>query len=133
MRGRIVRGKLMVAATDLTGRAVSLSAPVPTGAFLSAPGIGGSIPLVEKLAGMKPGSKRTLTSLALEYLPAIAIVSARYKVERKPDAGHNRVYAVATTQGGLTVTGELVVDDAGFIVAQTLGPPVATTTTRRPR
>jgi imidazolonepropionase-like amidohydrolase len=133
LRGKFTAGKLVVTGTDLTGRAVSLSQPVPIGAFLSAPGVGGSIRLVEQLAGMRPGSHRTLTSLALEPFPAIAIGSTRYEIERKRDRGGHRVFAVTATQRGASVTGELVVDNTGFVVAQTLGPPIATTITRRPR
>lgn len=133
LAGKVIAGKLVVTGTDLTGKPVSLSEPVPAGAFLSAPGIGGAIQLVEKLAGMKPGSKRTLTSLELGYFPTIAIVSARYEVERKLDSGGHRVFAFTATQRGTRVTGELVVDPAGFVVRQTLGPPVNTSFTRRPK
>jgi hypothetical protein len=132
LAGKITAGTLVVTGTDLSGRPISLRQPVPAGAFLSAPGIGGAIQLVERLAGMKPGGKRTLASLELGYFPAIAIVSTRYEVERKPDAGGHRVFAVRATQGGTTTAGELVVDDGGFVVAQTLGPPAATSVTRRP-
>jgi hypothetical protein len=43
------------------------------------------------------------------------------------------VFAVATTQHGATVRGELEIDGDGFVVASRLGPPVATTSTRRPQ
>jgi hypothetical protein len=46
LAGKVIAGKLVVTGVDLTGQAVSLSQPVPAGAFLSAPGIGGSIRLV---------------------------------------------------------------------------------------
>jgi Amidohydrolase family len=130
MTGTITAGRLTVTGTDLAGQALSLSQPVPPGAFLSAPGIGGAMRLVDRLLGMKPGAKRVLTSLALAYSPSAAIVSARHQVERRPDAGGNRVFAVTTTQGGSTVSAKLVVDSAGLIVSQTLGPPVATTIRR---
>jgi hypothetical protein len=133
LAGKIVAGKLMVTGTDLTGKPVSLSERVPAGAFLAAPGIGGSIQLVGKLAGMAPGSKRTLTSLQLGYFPGIAILSTRHQVERKPDAGGHRVFAFTATQSGTALTGEIVVDASGFVAAQTLGPPVGTRTTRRPQ
>jgi hypothetical protein len=132
LAGKITAGKLVVTGSDLTGKPVSLSQPVPAGAFLSAPGIGGSIRLADKLTGMKPGSKRTLTSLTLGF-PAISIIATRYEVERKPDAAGQRVFAVAATESGATITGELVVDTSGFVVAQTLGPPVNTSVARRPR
>jgi hypothetical protein len=133
LSGKIAAGKLVVTGTDLTGKAVSLKGPVPAGAFLSGPGIGGSSQLVARLAGMKPGARRTLTSVELGYFPRIAIVSARHEIERKPDRGGHRVFAVATTQAETTVTGELVVDDGATIVGQTFAPPDATTITRRPQ
>jgi imidazolonepropionase-like amidohydrolase len=127
LAGTVAGGTLVVTGTDLTGRSISMKKSVPAGAFLSAPGIAGSIQLVEKLAGMKPGTKRTLMSLELGYFPAIEIISARYEVERKPDAAGRRVFAVMATRSGTTVTGELVVDD-GLVVTGTLG---TTTFTRR--
>ena len=131
LTGKITAGKLVVTGTDLAGKPVSLSAPVPAGVFLSAPGIGGAIQLVDRLAGMKPGSKRTLVSLALGYFPAIAIVSIRYEVARKPDRTGHWVFAFTATQSGARVTGELVADTAGFVVAQTLGPPINKSFTRK--
>jgi hypothetical protein len=130
IRGAITGGKLIVTGRDLSGRAVSLSEPVPAGAFLSGPGIGGAIALVAQLTAMKPGTRRTLVSLELGY-PAIAIVSTHLDVERKPDAGGHQVFAVTATQHDAAVTSELVVDDAGFIVAQRFAPPDATIITRR--
>ncbi len=131
LAGRISAGKLVVTGNDLTGKQVSLSASLPAGAFVSVSAIGGSIQLVEKLAAMRPGSKRTLASLELGYYPAIAIVSTRYEVERKPDARGHRVFAVAATQNGTTISWELVVDNANLVVAQTIGPPTNTSVTRR--
>ncbi|HEX4423448.1 MAG TPA: amidohydrolase family protein [Kofleriaceae bacterium] len=130
--GVVTAGKLVVTGHDLSGKAVALSQPMPPGGFLSAPGIAGALALVDQLAGMRPGTKRTVTALALDAYPAVAITTIRYAVARKPDRGGQRVFAVATTQHGTTVTGELVVDAAGTVVAQTLDPPVATTITRRP-
>jgi hypothetical protein len=42
------------------------------------------------------------------------------------------VFAVTTTQGGMSYSGELVVDAAGFVVSQRLGPPANVAFTRRP-
>jgi hypothetical protein len=133
LAGKVTAGTLVVTGHDLTGRPVSLTAPVPAGAILSIPGIVGSIALVERLAGMKLGATRTLTSLELGYFPAIAITAGRTRVERKPDRGGRRVFAIAATQGEATVPGELVVDADGSVVAQTLGAPVNTSFTRRPQ
>jgi Amidohydrolase family len=133
LTARLASGVLVVAGTDLSGRAVSLTQKLPAGAFVSPPGVGGAMRLVEELAGMKPGSKRTLTSLTVDCLPTVAIVSARHQVERKPDAGGRRVFAVVTTGRGASIAGELVVDQAGLVVSQTLGPPVAMRIARKPR
>jgi len=133
LAGNITAGKLVVTGTDLTGKSVSRSEPVPAGAFLSAPGIGGALQLAEQLAGWKPGTKRTLTSLEIGYFPAVGIVSTRYQVERRPDGHGHRVFTVSATQSGTTVTGQIEIDDAGFLVAQALGPPFNTSVTRRPQ
>jgi imidazolonepropionase-like amidohydrolase len=133
LAGTLTAGELVVTGTDLTGAPVSLRAPAPAGTFLLGPGIGGALPLIDRLAGMKPGTRRTLTSLELGYYPTIAIISARHEIERRPDAGDHRVFVVTTTRGGTTVTSELVIDRDGFIVARTDGAPVDTTITRRPR
>jgi hypothetical protein len=133
LSGRVAGGKLVVTGTDGKGQPVALSQRLPAGAFLSGPGIGGSIMLAGKLAGMKVGGKRKLASLEISYFPATAIATASYQVERKSDAGGHRVFAVTTTVGHDTATGDLVVDDQGFVVAQQLGPPMNMTFTRRPQ
>lgn len=131
LRAQRRAGQLIVTGTDLSGKPVSLREPVAPGAFLSAPGVGGSQFLVAKLADMAPRARRRLRTVELEGFPAIAIVSARYKVERRPDRGGHRVFALTTTQRETTVTGELVVDATGGIVEQTFGPPEDTRASRR--
>jgi hypothetical protein len=133
LSGKVAAGKLVVTGTDGKGQPVSLAQRLPAGAFLSGPGIGGSIILAGKLTGMKVGGKRKLASLEISYFPATAIAMASYEVERKPDAGGHRVFAVTTRVGSDTATGDLVVDDQGFVVAQQLGPPMNLTVTRRPQ
>ncbi|HEY0478160.1 MAG TPA: amidohydrolase family protein [Kofleriaceae bacterium] len=132
LAGKLAAGTLVVTGTDLTGTPVSLRAPVPAGTFLTGPGIGGMLPLVDRLAGMPAGTRRTVASLELGYFPTIAIVPARHEVERRPDAGGHQVFRVTTTRSGDTVTSELVVDGDGLIVARTDGAPVDTRITRRP-
>jgi hypothetical protein len=127
----LARGALVVTGTDFSGAPVSLRAPAPAGAVVLVPGLGGTAVLVEHLAGMKPGARRTLTSLELDYSPAIAVVPARHDIERRPDAGGRRVFRIATTRSGATATSELVVDRDGWLVTQTDGPPVDTIATRR--
>jgi hypothetical protein len=131
--GKVTAGKLVATGTGPGGKPLSLSEPVPAGAFLSGPGIGGPIALAEKLTGMKPGDKRQFTALNLTSYPNPAIAALRYDVERKPDTGGNRVFAVTTSQGPISFSGDLVVDSAGFVVSQTIGPPLNVTYTRRPQ
>jgi hypothetical protein len=50
-----------------------------------------------------------------------------------PDVDGHRVFRVATTRAGATVTSELTVDRDGLLVTRADGAPVDTTTTRRPR
>jgi imidazolonepropionase-like amidohydrolase len=133
LSGKVAGGKLLVTGTDGKGQPVSLTQRLPAGAFLSGPGIGGSIMLAGKLTGMKVGGKRKLASLEIMYFPATAIATAKYEVERKPDADGHRVYAVTTRVGKDAATGDLVVDDQGFVVAQQLGPPMNLSFTRRPQ
>jgi len=133
LAGVVTAGKLVATGTGIGGKPLSLSEPVPAGSFLSGPGLGGSIALAEKLTGMKPGTRRSFVALNLTSYPSAGIAALHYDVERKPDAGGHRVFAVTTSQGGTTVTGELVIDTAGFVVSQTLGPPINLTFTRRPQ
>jgi hypothetical protein len=130
LTGKVTAGKLVVTGSDATGKPVSLSQALPNDAFLSGPGIGGSVLLGDKLAGLKVGAKRTVASLEISYYPATAIVSASYAVERKPDASGHRVFAVTTTGGQAVSTGDLELDDAGLVVSQKLGPPLDLAFTR---
>ena len=133
LSGTLVGGKLSVMGTDGKGKPVALSAPLPAGAFLAGPGIGGSIMLAEKLAGMKVGDKRVLASLEIRYFPATEVVAASYDVERKPDVNGHQVFAVTTKLGRDVTTGELVLDGDGFVVAQKLNAPFELQLTRRPQ
>jgi hypothetical protein len=80
---------------------------------------------------MKPGSKRELTALEIGYFPAIAIAPARYRIERKRDAGAHRVFAITATRSGARVTCELAVDDA--VARKTVGTEVTTRVPPGPR
>jgi hypothetical protein len=131
LTGKVTGGKLVATGTGDGGKPLALSEPVPAGAFLSGPGIGGTIALAEHLTGIKPGQKRQFAALNLTSFPAAAIAAIRYDVERKPDASGQRVFAVTTTQGGLAFSGDVVVDADGFVVSQQIGPPLNATFTRR--
>jgi hypothetical protein len=104
---------------------------VPADAFLSGPGAAGASALADKLSGMKPGAKRTLVSLELESIPAVGIAEVKYAVECKPDANGHRVFAVQTTQNGATGSFDLVLDNAGLVIADTLTSPFPVSYTRK--
>jgi len=131
LAGKVTAGKLVVTGSDATGKPVSLTAPLPAGAFLSDPGIGGSIMLAEKLAGMKVGDKRALASLEIGTFPATAIVATTYDVERQPDANGHRVFAVTTKVDKNVATGALELDGDGFVVSRKVGGPFEVVITRR--
>jgi hypothetical protein len=116
LSGKVTSGALVVTGTDATGKPVSLSAPVPAGAFLAAPGIGGPILMADKLAGMKVGDRRALASLEISSYPKVAIGAAGYDVERKPDADGHRVFAVTATIDKTVSNSELVLDADGSVV-----------------
>jgi imidazolonepropionase-like amidohydrolase len=130
LAAKLTGGKLVATGADLHGKAVSLSEPLPKGGFVSSSGVGGALLLAERVASLKVGGKRTLAALELNSIPALGVYATSYAVERKPDASGNRVYAVATTVGKDTFTGDLVVDPQGFVVSQSAGPPLNLTFTR---
>ena len=123
LRAQVTAGRLQVTGTDLAGARVSRSEPVPAGAFLSLPGAGagGWMLLLPRVSDVQVGSKRTLSTLALSYFPAIGIAAGRYEVERQPDAKGNRVFNVTQVQGEETQSVVLVVDPAGTLVSHTRG------------
>ena len=131
LTGKVTGRKLVATGTGTGGKPLSLSASIPPSAFLSATGIGGALALAEHLVGLAPGAKRHLLAIELTAFPAPAVAPLHYDVERKPDAGGHRVYAVTATEGGLSVTGELVLDTSGFVLSQTLGSPLNLTLRRR--
>ena len=110
LAARRTAGKLVVTGTDLSGRTVSLSAPMPAGAFLGAPAMGGALQLADRLADLKPGGKRDLAALEIDYSSSVSIVPTRYQVERRPDAGGQRVFAVTATRRNARLASELAVD-----------------------
>jgi hypothetical protein len=132
LAGRRAAGKLVVTGNDvMTGKPVSLSAAFPAGAFLSGPGIGSALALADQLTGMKVGELRTRRSLAIDYYPKAAIASTDYRIERKPDAGDHRVFAVTSTTGALVSSSTLELDRDGVVV-WTIGAPLNTTFSRLP-
>jgi imidazolonepropionase-like amidohydrolase len=124
LAGKIAAGHLTVTGTDLSGKPVSLHAPVPAGAFLSAPSMGGAIQLAERLAGMQPGSRRELAALEIDDFPAIGIAPVRYQIQRKPDLDGRRTFTVTAVRSSSRVTSELVID--GGVARRTAGSEVTT-------
>ena len=122
---KLDHGALVATGTDPSGAPLSLSQPAPAGAFLAGPGIGGSFPLADRLAGMKVGDQRTLASVELATYPRPGIHGMTHVVERKPDAGGLRVFAVnSKPPTGFGFDSELVLDERGGVVSQTFGPPL---------
>ncbi len=123
--GKIERGMFVATGKDEHGAPLSLSDAVPAGAFIAGPGIAGSFNLAERIADLAVGGKRTVTSIELSTYPRPAIDWLVHDVERKPDAGGARVYAVKTKRPqGPAFESELVLDDRGRVVSQRFGPPL---------
>jgi imidazolonepropionase-like amidohydrolase len=131
LTGKLTGGKLVVTGTGQAGKPLAFSEPVPPGAFLTGLGLGDTFTLAEHLSGIQPGERRQLVALSLTSYPAPGIATIHYDVERKPDAADQRVFAVTITTGGFTNRGDVVLDRAGFVVSQQLGPPFNVTFTRR--
>jgi hypothetical protein len=129
--GALAGGVLTATGTTPRGKPLSLSEPIPAGAALSGPGIGGSINLAAQLAGMKVGDKRTLASVELSTFPRPAIQSMIHDVERRPDADGLHIFAITSKAGFFSVTSELALDDAGRVIRHAFGPPLGVTYQRR--
>jgi imidazolonepropionase-like amidohydrolase len=129
--GKVVGGKLAATGTDGKGQPIALSASLAKGAVFSGPGVAGSILLAERIADLKVGGKRTVPALELSTFPVATVAAETIAVERKPDADGHRVFAVTATTGSNVSSGELVLDDQGFVVSQKVGAPFNLTITRR--
>lgn len=131
LEARPAGGKLVATGKDAGGGAVELSAPLPAGAFLAGPGIGSSIELADRLAGMTVGQTRTATSLELATFPRPGIERASYTATRKPDVAAGRAFTLTLGFGPMTIASELVLDARGVPVEQSYGPPLDLTFVRR--
>ena len=132
LAGKLVDGVFRVTGNDTAGNPVSLSARLAENGFLSAPGIGAMIMLLDSARELKVGDTKQLTSLQIAGTPTAKIVSARYDVERKPDVDGRQVFAVAIEAGRFRQKNELVLDGDGFILKETESAPSNVTNTRRP-
>jgi imidazolonepropionase-like amidohydrolase len=124
LTGKVAGGKLVATGTGAGGKPLALSEPVPAGALLSGPGIGGLVALAAQLGPLAPGARRSFVALTFNVFPSAGIGTEHYDVERKPDAGGHRVYAITAATGGIKTSGDLEVDGDGMIVSQHLGPPL---------
>ena len=109
---------------DHMRRLAAAAALLASAACSSAPGIGGAFNLVERLAGITVGERRTLTSFELSAFPRPSIDAITHEVERKPDAGGLRVYAVTSQAGLQRYSNEIAVDERGVIETHSFGPPL---------
>jgi len=131
--GKLVDGKLIVSGAGAAGEAITLSAGMPEGGFLSGPEVGGTLVLADKLGTMKVGENREFVELHVALSRAAKFVLAFHQVERKDDVDGQRVFSVATKTGRFAQTAELIVDGDGFVVKQAITPPLDLTFTRRPQ
>jgi hypothetical protein len=122
----VTGGAADVHGNDLSGRTIAIHEPAPTGALLVVRGVGTSLAIAHRLDGIAIGGKRVVFALELGYFPAVEIASVRYAIERKPDRAGQRVFAIAATRSGSTVTSELVVDASGDVLGGTSGHELLT-------
>ncbi len=122
----VTGGAVDVRGNDLSGRAIAIHEPAPAGALLVVRGVGALLAVARRFDGIAIGGKRVVSALELGYFPAVEIASARYAVERKPDRAGQRVFAIAATRSGVTVTSELVIDTSSELIRATTGREVLT-------
>jgi hypothetical protein len=131
LEGKPDGDKLVAKGEDVSANPVDTSEPFAKDAFLAGPGIGGTIEMADKLAGMKVGEKRTAKSLELAFFPNPHIEKGEYKIERKPDADGNRAFTITYGFGAMNVQSELSLDVKGFPVKQVFGSPLDQTFVRK--
>jgi imidazolonepropionase-like amidohydrolase len=112
---------------DASGRAIDTSVPLPKDAILGSPGIGDGFELAAKLATMKVGDKRKLTSLELTTFPSPGIERAELEVTRTSPT----TFSISMRYQNMTLASELVVDDKSLPLSQSFGPPISFTIVRR--
>ena len=120
---KVQNGKLVATGTDVAGKPIALSEAMPKDAFISAPGVGGTVFLVSDLDGLRVGETGKSTSIELGFFPQPKIEIAKYNAERKPDVDGNIVYAIKYELGGQTIDSELHVKD-DIPIKQTFGAPI---------
>ena len=116
--------KLAATGKDVQGKPVTISEPLAKDMFLAGPGIGGTIEMADKLAGMKVGEKRKAASLELSFFPNPHIEKGEYNIERKPDIDGKRAFTITYGFGTMTVASTVTLDDKGLPLRQVFGSPI---------
>jgi hypothetical protein len=123
---RVDGERLIGSGSSFRGKPIAFSVAFPKGAFLSANGAGGLIALAEQVKALPVGGKTTVVSFEPSYSRNPNFRQVTFAIERKPDAGGNRTYAISKRSGNMEASGELVLDTDGLPLLQSLGPPIDT-------
>jgi imidazolonepropionase-like amidohydrolase len=115
-------GKKLVGTGTASGQKVDLSADIPTGAFISGPGIGAVIELLATIT-LKPKEKGKAFSLVISTFPRATLEKADYEIERADDVDGKQKYVVMVTFGNMHISLDLLVDN-GIPIEATFGQPL---------
>lgn len=128
---RVDGERLIGSGSSFRGKPIAFSKPFPKGAFLSADGVGGLIALTEQIKTLPVGGKTTLIAFEPSHALTPNVLEATVSIERKPDSGGKRTYAISKRFGRLEASGELVLDADGWPLLLSLGPPIDTVIRRK--
>jgi imidazolonepropionase-like amidohydrolase len=115
--------RLVGSGSSFRGRPIAFSMAFPKGAFLSADGVGALMALAEQIKPLPVGGTTTLIEFEPSYTLTPNVLQATLTIERKPDAGRNRAYAISKRFGHFEASGEFVLDPDGWPLLLSLGPP----------
>jgi len=128
---RVDGERLIGSGSSFRGKPIAFSVAFPKGAFLSANGTGGLIALAEQVKALPVGGKATIVGFEPSYSRNPNFRQMTFAVERKPDAGSNRTYAITKRFGNVEASGELVLDADDWPLLQSYGPPIDTVIRRK--
>jgi len=128
---RVDGERLIGSGSSFRGKPIAFSIPFPKGTFLSADGVGGLIALTEQIKELPVGGKTTIIGFEPSYTRTPNVREETFAIERKPDAGGKRTYAISKRFGMLEASGELVLDADGWPLLQSFGPPIDTVIRRK--
>jgi len=123
---RVDGERLIGSGSSFRGKPIAFSMPFPKGAFLTADGVGGLIALTEQIKALPVGGRTTVVGFEPSYSRTPNVLEATFAIERKPDAGGKRTYAISKRVGSRESSGELVLDADGWPLLQSFGPPIDT-------